>query len=220
VGTKTYECDMDDTVRLPRRDPDSYDPESSIPYCVSSEIAQVMAPFVPGTIMFRASLVNEMGPYDGRLCYCADMDFIARAALHGKIACLPDIDYVIRLLPTSISSAGTMIQREITKMIAGAYERTKRGEPREYTVGEVARLEELTEMRKKIPATSESKKVAFYHTRLSTLNRMNSNPLGSLKHAMKAASHSPANLVGDRKLQSNIVKGIFASLGLGSIVNY
>ncbi|MCB9781532.1 MAG: glycosyltransferase family 2 protein [Candidatus Omnitrophica bacterium] len=220
VATKTYECDMDDTVRLPRRDPDSYDSNSPITHCVDSEIAQVMAPFVPGTIMFRASLVEKMGPYDGRLCYCGDMDFIARAALEGKIACLPDIDYVIRLLPTSISSAGTMIQREITGMIAGAYERTKRGEPREFTRDEVRRLEELTEIRRKIPATSSSKKIAFYHTRLSTLHRMNAKPLGALKHAFIAASFSPMNLAKDRKLQSNILKSLAASIGLGAWVNY
>ncbi len=220
VGTKTYECDMEDTVRLPRRDPESYDTSNPIPHAVSSRIAQTMAPFVPGTILFKASLIDEIGSYNDRMCYCGDMDFIARAGLVGTIACLPDIEYVIRLLPTSISSAGTMIQREITQMIANAHERTKKGEPRHFTQEENNRLEELTELRNTIPATPLSAKMAFYHTRLSTLNRMNAKPISSLKHAFIAASHSPGNLFHDHKLQSNILKGIAASMGLGSLVNY
>jgi glycosyltransferase involved in cell wall biosynthesis len=220
VGTKTYECDMADTMRLPRRDPDSYDIASEIPHAVSTEIAQIMAPFVPGTILFRSSLVKVIGAYDDRLCYCGDMDFIARAALVGRIACLPDLEYVIRLLPSSISSAGTMIQREITGMIARAYERTKSGNNRQFTDKELDRLKQLTELRKETPAVSSSKKMAFYHTRLSTLNRMNARPFGSLANAIKAILYSPSNLLFDRKLQSNILKGIAAAFGFGHLVRY
>ena len=170
--------------------------------------------------MFRATLINDIGPYDGRLCYCGDLDFIARAALVGKIACLPDLEYIIRLLPTSISSAGTMIQREITRMIAESYQRTKEGKPRQFTDVETKRLAELTAERKKIPSTPNSKKMAYYHTRLSTLNRMNASPISSLKEAFLAASYSPLNLLKDRKLQSNILKGIAATFGLGRLVRY
>lgn len=208
VGTKTYECDMDDSVRLPRRDPDSYEDSPQVPFQVNRKMAQRFAPFVPGTMMLRASLIGRIGSYDERLCYCGDLDLIARAALVGPISCLPDIEYVIRLLPTSISSAGTMIQREVTDFISRLAERVEKGQPREFSPDEVSRLKELEKAREGIPKTPPRKKVAFYHTRLSTLHRMNSMKLGALRHALLAVLYSPTSLLLDRKLQSNLLRSL------------
>ena len=204
VGTKTYECDMEDKIRLPRRDFFNYEDGEIIRF----EDTQSQAPFTLPSIMFRTSLVHEIGAYDDRLCYSADLDFVSRAALVGKIACLNDFLYVFRILPTSISGVGSRIQAEITRIIASAGKRAKNLGERQFTSEEVHKLKLLAAEKETLPRTSASVKKAFYEIRIATLYRVNGYTCKTLQHSLKALSIAPFHSLTNRKWLSNVLKSI------------
>jgi len=211
VGTATYGCDQEDTIRLRQPQLFEYDPSTPVPHAVPFDCTQYSAAFACQTILYRRSLVERMGHYDDRLCFSADVEFVARAACEGVVACLPDPLYVFRLIPSAISGAGSTIQREIISIIAAASHRYAEGKGREFTEEEVNRLSALSEKRQDLPSTSQRIKEAYYHTRLATLHRVNGHPTECLKHSLRAAFLAPGNLLSDRKLVSNFVKFGFGS---------
>lgn len=212
LGTTTLGCDMADTFRLPQPTHFLRDSSSTIPDLVETRSVQSTSAFTCATMMFRRSLLERIGPYDDRLCFGADVDFVARAATAGKVACLPETLYVFRITPGSISGAGSRIQREVLSIVSGAFARTGPRRIREFNEDEVARLLRLAEMRRNLPRASERIKWAYYHTRLATLLRVNGHFRESLKHSFKAIALAPENLFKDRKLLGNLIKGLLAPL--------
>ncbi|MCA9445185.1 MAG: hypothetical protein KC964_30630, partial [Candidatus Omnitrophica bacterium] len=204
VATKTYECDMDDTVRLPRRDFFEYVEGKVIRF----EDTQSSAPFTLPSILFRKSLIDSIGGYDNRLCYSADLDFLARAALIGSIACLDDYLYVFRILPTSISGVGSRIQTRITDIIRAAGERAKKGVNRDFTQEEVNELRALAEEKQGLQRTPQRIKDASYEVRLATLFRVNGQPSKALLHSFQAIRIAPTMLFWNRKLIANVIKSL------------
>lgn len=207
VGCHSFGCDREDTLRLKQPVHFTYEPTSRIPHVLTRESTQKSSVFTCATMMFRRSLVEQTGGYATRLCFSADVDFIARAALIGKVACLPDYLYVFRLLPHAISGAGSTIQREIVSIIAAAFHRAEPGKDRSFTEEEIRRLSQLAEERNRLPAMSSRRKWAYYETRLATLMRVNGHHHESLSHTLRAALMAPEHLLLDRKLVSNLIKG-------------
>ncbi len=212
AGCHTYGCDREDTLRLKQPVHFTYDETSTIPHVLSQESTQRSSSFTCATIMFRRCLVERIGSYDTRLCFSADVDFIARTALVGQVACLPEYLYVFRLLPHAISGAGSAIQHEIIAIMAAASDRSKTDGGRTYTGQEIQRLAQLAEERKRLPSMSTRRKQAYYETRLATLLRVNGHPRKSLSHSLRAVLLAPEHLLLDRKLVSNLVKGGLAAL--------
>ncbi len=212
VGCHTYGCDREDTLRLKQPTHFTYEPTSRIPHVLTRESTQKSSVFTCATMMFRRSLAEQTGGYDTRLCFSADVDFIARAALIGQVACLPDYLYVFRLLPHAISGAGSTIQREIVSIIAAAVQRAQPGKDRSFTEEEIQQLAHLTDARKRLPSMSTRRKQAYYETRLATLLRVNGSARESLNHSLRAMLLAPEHLFLDKKLVSNLVKGGLASL--------
>jgi hypothetical protein len=223
VGCLTYGCDREDTIRLRQPVHFAYEEASAVPHVLTRASTQRSSSFTCATMMFRRSLVERIGSYDTRLCFSADVDLIARTALVGQVACLPESLYVFRLLPHAISGSGSAIQREIIAIMAAASSRAEANrklglelnswpEGRSFAEDEVQRLEQLAEERKRLPAMSARRKHAYYETRLATLLRVNGYPRESLSHSLRAALLSPDHLLLDRKLLSNLVKGGYAVL--------
>lgn len=223
VGCHTYGCDQEDTLRLKQPVHFTYDETSAVPHVLTRGSTQKSSFFTCATMMFRRCLKEKLGGYDTRLCFSADVDFIARAALIGQVACLPDYLYVFRLLPHAISGAGSAIQREIISIMAAASSRAEASLQldqeldswqgvRSFSEGEVQRLAQLKEERKKLPSMSVRRKQAYYETRLATLLRVNGRARESLHHSLRATLLAPEHLLLDRKLVSNLVKGGLAAL--------
>jgi len=209
VGTRSLECDREDTVRLPRPDSFRYDGDSHVPHVLRRRDTQRAATFTLPTMLFRSSLVERIGPYDSRLCFGADLDFVARAALVGTVGCLPERLYVFRDLPTSISSTGSKVQKEILTILDAVASRVESGEIREFTPEEIKRLEELSATRKNLTSLSERRKQAYYETRLATLFRVNGRYPEAAKHALAALRLAPEHLLLDRKLVGNLLRSLF-----------
>jgi glycosyltransferase involved in cell wall biosynthesis len=208
VGTRALGCDRMDSLRLPQPDGFKYDSTSSVPYAIRKECTQGSAPFACQAILFRRSLVDRMGAYDTRLCYCADVDLVARAAWQGVVGCLPDYLYVFRILPEAISGAGSHIQREILAIIKEASQRATSEQGRDFTAGDVARLNDLSRLRQNLPQSSKREKDAFYETRIATLLRANGKFGEAIRHALRAVLCSPDHLRTDRKLSATLIKAV------------
>lgn len=215
LGTTTLGCDLTDSVRLPQPTHFRRDTSSSMPHLLETRSVRSSSAFTCATMMFRKSLLERIGSYDERLCFGADVDFVARAATVGKVACLPEALYVFRITPGSISGAGSRIQREILSIVSDAFARTGSDQIREFTEAEITRLGQLAEARGELPSVSERIKWAYYHTRLATLFRVNGFFRESLRHTFKAIALAPENLFKDRKLLGNLVKA-----GMGGILGW
>jgi glycosyltransferase involved in cell wall biosynthesis len=212
VGTYTLGCDVKDTRRFRQPVHFSYDSANNIPHVIKTESTQTTSTFSCQTILFRKALVERLNGYDQRLCFSADVDFVARAAQISKIACLPEYLYVFRLVPSSISRAGAWIQREIIAIMAAANQRIinrRIGElPARFTESELRRLQELSEQRKSLPRISQRKKQAYYETHLATLLRVNHYFGEAFLHALKGFLRAPELIFQERKLLSNLVKSL------------
>jgi glycosyltransferase involved in cell wall biosynthesis len=208
VGVRALGCDQEDTFRLPQPDAFIYDDDAAAPFAIRHDCTQTSAPFACQAILFRRRLVEKVGPYDARLCYSADVEFVARAACHGLVGCLPDYLYVFRILPAAISGAGALIQREILGILKDVSRRAGLGQGREFTQAEVFRLTKLAGIRLQVHGATNRRKNAYYETRLATLLRVNRRYRDALYHALKAAFQAPENLFVDRKLASVLVKSV------------
>lgn len=202
VGTHVLGCDVEDTFRLTQPYDLEFDKASAIPFAVTKGCTQETSPFTCGTVMFRRNLVESMGPYDDRLCFSSDVEFVARAAQYGVIACLPEYLYVFRIRPSAISGGGALIQREIREILKRLAERFESGQPREFTDRELVRLKSLARQQKVLPSFSQRRVQAFYHTRLATILRANGEYCQAFHHASKALILAPSHLFTDRKLAS------------------
>jgi glycosyltransferase involved in cell wall biosynthesis len=208
TAVRVYGCDSEDTFRLPQPDGFRYDPSGKPPHSLSQESLQGTPPFACQTMLFRASLVEKMGGYDTRLCFGADVEFVTRAANYGAVACLPEYLYVFRILPSAISGAGSLIQREILRILQARCSRVATGKGTGFTEVEVQRLNELARLRNNVPHTSSRRKSAYYETRLATLLRVNGYFIKAFIHAFRAVLIAPEHLILDHKLRSVIIKAL------------
>jgi glycosyltransferase involved in cell wall biosynthesis len=205
VGTRTYECDKDDTVRLPRPDFFKADEEGGI--LLPTEATQRSAPFTLPSIMFSRALVDRGLQFDERFFFAGDLDFVARAALSGRVACVSDYLYVLRCQPESISSRKANLQRKILKLLAQMADRRMRGEV-ELGPAEVDTLCKLKEVNARIPKANVRIKQFNYHNRLATLYRVNGKFKETLSHLLKAFCEAPTVAPFNRKFMSNLVRSL------------
>jgi hypothetical protein len=154
-------------------------------------------------------LIEKGGPYDTRLCFSSDVEFIARAATFGAVACLPEALYVFRISPTGISSGGSYIQREILNLIRALGKRHAEGKHRDFTAAEIERLNRLKKERVELPTQPQASTYAFYEARVATILRVNGRFHEAMKHVWKALTYSPTRLITDKKLMSTAIKSGF-----------
>ena len=209
VGTRAYECDREDSLRLPRPEFFSYRRESEAPWLIDPDSLGASAPFTLPTILFRRTLVDRIGAYDERLRFGADLDFVARVALAGTIACLPEYLYVLRASPSSISASGSDVQREVAAILFAVTERTRRGVARQFTESEIRRLEDLADRAKRAGLMDSRHKAALYENRLATLYRVNGRYQKAMIHTLRALRMAPTRMVLERKFLANVAKAWF-----------
>ena len=68
-------------------------------------------PFAHSSVMFRADLVRQVGGYDARYRVAQDYDLWMRLARVTRLACLPEVLTVRRILPTGVSATSVRARR-------------------------------------------------------------------------------------------------------------